>query len=93
MGGFQVTSSNSKIKVARCLNFYLYEVKEDLEIFFFEYLVALCLSFRKYSILNLRIVTLRDTILQTYLVEKHKLEPGLDSGIWSMDSGLCVYVK
>ena len=88
-----MTSSNSKIKVARCLNFYLYEVKEDLEISFFEYLVALCLSFRKYSILNLRIVTLRDTILQTYLVAKHKLEPGLDSGIWSLDSGFCVYVK
>ena len=88
-----MTSSNSKIKVARCLNSYLYEVKEDLEIFFFKYLVALCLSFRKYSILNLRIVTLRDTILQTYLPEKHKLEPGLDSGIWSLDSGLCVYVK
>ena len=72
----------------RCLNFYLYEVKEDLEIFFFEYLVALCLPFREYSILNLRIVTLRDTILQTYLVQKHKLEPGLDSGIWTLDSGL-----
>ena len=88
MGGFQVTSSNSKIKVARCLNFYLYEVKEDLEIFFFEYLVALCLSFRKYSILNLRIVTLRDTIIQTYLVEKHKLEQDwtLASGVWTLDS-------
>ena len=34
MGGFLATSSNSKIKVARSLNFYLYEVKEDLEIFF-----------------------------------------------------------
>ena len=45
---------------------YLYEVKEDLEIFFFEYQVALCLSIRKYSILNLRIVTLRYTILQTF---------------------------
>ena len=70
-----MTSSKSKIKVARCLNFYLYVVKGDLEIFFFEYLVALCLSFRKYSILNLRIVTLRDTILKTYLVEKHRLQP------------------
>ena len=85
-------TSNSKIKVARCLNFYLYKVKEDLEIFFFECLVALCLSFRKYSILNLQIGTLRDTILQTYLVEKHNLEPGLDSGVWSLESGLCVYV-
>ena len=35
-----MTSSNSKIKVARSLNFCLYEVKEDLEIIFFEYLVA-----------------------------------------------------
>ena len=86
MGGFLATSSNSKIKVARCLNFYPYEVKEDLEIFFFEYLVAWCVSFRKHSILNLRIATLRDTILQTYLVEKHKLEPGLDSDVWNLDS-------
>ena len=49
--------------------------------------------FRKYSILNLRIVTLRDTILQTYLFEKHRLEPGLDSGVFNLDSGLFVYVK
>ena len=34
-----MTSSNSNIKVAMSLNFYLYEVKEDLEIIFFEYLV------------------------------------------------------
>ena len=46
MGGFLATSSNSKIKVATSLNFYLYEVKEDLEIFFFEYLLAWCDSFR-----------------------------------------------
>ena len=46
-------TSNSKIKVAMCLNFYLYKVKEDLEIFFFEYLVALCLSFRKFLLLLL----------------------------------------
>ena len=46
-----MTSSNSKIKLARNLIFYLYEVKEDLEIIFFEYLVALCLSLRKYSVL------------------------------------------
>ena len=78
-----MTSSNSKIKAARCLNFYLYEVKEDLEIFFFEYLVALCLSFGEYSILNLRIVTLLDTILQTYLL----------CGLWRLESGpwaLCI---
>ena len=54
-----MTSSDSKIKLARSLNFYLYEVKEDLEIIFFEYLVAGCLSLRKYSVF----FTLRDTIL------------------------------
>ena len=63
-------------------------LKKTLKYFFFEYLVALCLSFRKYSILNLPIVTLRDTILQTYLVEKHKLEPILAPVVQTMDSAI-----
>ena len=55
-------------------------LKKTWKYFFFKYLVALCLSFRKYSILTLRIVSLRDTILQTYLVER--------TGLWHLESGL-----
>lgn len=60
------------IKVARSSEFLcLWGWRRPRNKSFFKSPVAWCLWFRKYSILNLRIVALRDTILLTYLVEKN----------------------